>query len=74
MKVNKEQMRRLAEKSDAELWAEIQSMAKSKGYNLNTSIPKHEDIEKIRRALLGIEKINLSDAVKIMQSYKNNTK
>ena len=70
MKVNKEEMKRLAEKSDSELWIEIQSLAKSHGYNLPDAMPKHEDLEKIRRALSGIEKINLSDAVKIMNRYK----
>ena len=70
MKVNKEQMRKLAEKTDSELWAEIQSLAKSHGYTLPSAIPKHEDIEKIRRALLGVEKISLTEAARIMNNYK----
>ena len=70
MKVNKEEMKRLAEKSDSELWAEIKSLAKSHGYSLPNAMTKHEDIEKIRRALSGIERINLSDAMKIMNRYK----
>ena len=72
MKVNKEQMKKLAQKSDAELWAEIQALAKSHGYTLPSAMPKHEDIEKIRRALLGVEKISLTDAAKIINSYKKN--
>ena len=70
MKINKEEMKRLAEKSDSELWNEIQSIAKKHGYTLPSAMPKHEDIEKIRRALLGVEKINLTDAAKIMNNYK----
>ena len=70
MKINKEQMKKLCEKSDEELWSEIQAMAKSHGYTLPSAVPKHEDIEKIRRALSGVEKINLSDAVRIMNSYR----
>ena len=74
MKVNKEQLKNLAEKSDKELWKNIQQMAKSKGYNLPDTVPSHEDIEKIRRAMLGFEKISLKDAGKIMKNFKNNNK
>ena len=70
MRINKEELKRLAEKPDAELWREIVSMAKSHGYNLPEKPPKHEDIDKIRRALSGSEKISLTDAAKIMNSYK----
>ena len=72
MRIDKEEMKRLAEKSDAELWAEIQALAKNHGYNIPASMPKHEDIEKVRRALLGVEKIKLSDAAKIMKGYNKN--
>lgn len=72
MKVNKEQLKKLAEKSDADLWREIHSIAKSHGYTLPEATPSHENIEKIRRTLLGSEKISLSDAAKIMNSYKKN--
>ena len=74
MKVNKDELKRLAEKSDKELWESIQQMAKAKGYNLPSEAPSHRDIEKIRRAMLGFEKISLRDASKIMQSYKKNNK
>ena len=70
MKVNKEQMQRLASKPDNELWAEIVSMAKSHGYTLPEEAPKSEDIERIRRAMLGFEKISLTDAAKILGTYK----
>lgn len=71
MKINKDQLKGLAQKSDTELWQEIQGMAKSHGYKLPEATPKHEDLEKIRRALLGIEKISLAEAARIMSSYKN---
>ena len=70
MKINKEELKRLAEKPDNELWGEILAMAKSHGYNLPSNPPKHEDIERIRRALTGSEKISLTEAAKIMNSYK----
>ena len=40
MKVNKEQMRAMAEKSDAELWREICNIAKSHGISLPDTEPK----------------------------------
>ena len=70
MKVNKEQMQKLANKSDSELWQEIVSMAKSHGYTLPKEAPSSENIEKIRRAMLGYEKISLTDAAKILGTYK----
>ena len=72
MKFNKEQLKKLAERPDEELWREIFLMAKSHGYTLPEQTPRHEDIEKIRRALSGCEKISLSDAAKIMNAYKKN--
>ena len=72
MKINKDELKMLAGKPDAELWSEIQALAKSHGYALPSAQPRHEDIEKIRRALLGVEKISLSDAAKIMNGYKKN--
>ena len=71
MKIDKEKLKNLANKSDADLWQEILTMAKSRGYSLPEKTPKHEDIEKIRRAFTGAEKISLSDAARIMNSYKN---
>ena len=72
MRINKEEMKKLAQKPDADLWAEIQALAKNHGYTIPASQPRHEDVEKIRRALLGIEKISLTDAAKIMKNYNKN--
>ncbi len=72
MKIDKEHLKKLAQKSDEELWREVLTIAKSHGYTLPEAMPKHEDIEKIRRALSGAEKISLTDAAKIMNSYKKN--
>ena len=71
MKINKDELKRLAEKSDADLWAEILRMAGSRGYDLQKTPPKHEELERIRRALSGAEKISLGEAARIMNSYKN---
>ena len=74
MKMNKDDMRKMAEKDDAELWAEVQKIAASKGFNLGNITPKHEDIEKVRRALLGLERLSLSEATRIINAYKKGTR
>ena len=71
MRVNKEELKKMAEKSDEELWASIKEIAKSHGFNLPEETPKKENLEKIRGVLSGNEKFNLSDATKIINSYKN---
>ena len=71
MKINKEELKRLSEKSDADMWAEILRIASSRGFELQKTPPKAEDLERIRRALSGAEKISLGEAAKIMNSYKN---
>lgn len=71
MKINKDELKRLAEKSDAELWASITEMAKAKGYDLKLDTPSKETIEKIRRALMGTEKLGMMDAARIINNYKN---
>ncbi len=72
MKINKEELKQLAEKNDSELWGEIQKIAGSHGYKLPESSPGHENLEKIRRALSGAEKMNLADAARIINSCKKN--
>ena len=72
MKINKEELKQMAEKNDKELWADIYRIAKSHGYTLPTAMPSHENLEKIRRALSGAEKISLSDAAKIMKNHSKN--
>lgn len=70
MRINKEELKHLAEKSDTELWKSITEMAERRGYKLPSETPKKTELEKLRRALLGIEKISLTDAAKIINSYK----
>ncbi|MBO7303726.1 MAG: hypothetical protein J6V09_00690 [Clostridia bacterium] len=70
MKLDKEKLKQMAEKSDDALWAEIYEMAKAHGYTLPKAAPKHEDMERIRGAMRGSEKITLGDAARIMNSCK----
>ena len=70
MKINKEQLKMMADKNDSELWGEIHKIATSHGYKIPSDAPSHTDMERIRGALRGTEKINLADAARIMNSYK----
>ncbi len=70
MKINKEDLKLLADKDDASLWAEIFKMASEHGYSIRKEPPNHSDMEKIRGAMRGIDKINLKDAVRMMNTYK----
>ena len=70
MKINKEALKALSEKNDKELWLEIQRIAGEHGYKLPTEAPKHEDMERIRGAMSGAEKISLGDAARILQNFK----
>lgn len=70
MKVNKNELQKLASKNDNELWEEIRAIAARHGYTLPTGIPTHADMEKIRSAMLGIERMNLTDAIRIVNACK----
>ena len=70
MRINKEEMAKLAEKNDEELWREIQAIAKKYGYALPSGVPPKESMAKIRSTLLGAEKLSLGDAAKILSAYK----
>ncbi len=70
MKINKEELKQLADKDDASLWAEIFKIASEHGYSIRKDPPTHSDMEKIRGAMRGVEKINLKDAMRMMNNYK----
>lgn len=70
MKIDKEQLKALADKSDKELWQTITGIASSHGYELPKTAPKPEDMEKIRAALRGSEKINMREAIRFINAYR----
>ena len=70
MKIDKEELKRLAQKSDAELWAAICAIAASHGFKLPEKTPEKAEMEKIRTALLGAEKLNIMDAAKLIREYR----
>ncbi len=74
MRVNKEELKRLASQSDEELWQSISEIAKGHGINLPLNSPDKAELDKIRRAMLGVEKISLTEAMKIVNKYKKQGK
>ena len=70
MKFNKEKMEALAALPDREMWEEIRKIASERGFKLPDSAPPRKTMEKIRRAMMGAEKISLAEAAKIMQNFK----
>lgn len=70
MKVDPQLVKVVASLPDEELWITIRSLAKMKKINLREQTPSHETLEALRRALQDADKIDLSGAIKILQSYK----
>lgn len=70
MKIDKEKLRAISEKSDAELWQTISGIAKSHGYNLPEKAPGKDEMQKIRSIMQSPEKLSMKDAVKLMNEYK----
>ena len=71
LKIDHEKLRVYAEKSDDELWNEARALAARYGYNLSEKTPPHSDMERLRSIMLGKEKINMKDGMKILNEYKN---
>lgn len=70
MKIDKEKLRELSEKSDAELWQTISGIAAKHGYSLPSNTPTEAEMNKIRSILGGADKLNMREAMRLMQEYK----
>ena len=69
MRFDRSQLEALASLPDDRLWEEVVKIAGRYGYTLPEKTPSHENIEKMREAVRG-DKINLTDAAKILSQYK----
>ena len=74
MRVDKEKLNALVALPDGELWCEVRKIAKSYGFTLPEKTPCESDMQKLRGAVTGSGKINLGDAVKILNDYKRKNK
>lgn len=69
MNIDRDKINKLASLPDDKLWAEIVKMAGGFGFNLPKEVPSHDDMRKLREAVTG-QKINLTDAYKLLKAYK----
>ena len=70
MKVNKEKLASLVAMPDDELWCEIVKIAASHGFKLPEKTPSHEEMEKMRSAVKGGAKLNLTEAIRVIDRYR----
>lgn len=69
MKINREKIEALCAMPDDELWREVQKIASGYGFKLPDKVPSKEDMQKMRNAVCGT-KINLTEALKIINNYR----
>ena len=70
MKLNKEQLDKISSLSDEELWGEVCEVAKKHGFTLPTKTPAKSEMQRLRGAICGGAKLNLGEAVRILNEYK----
>ncbi len=70
MKIDKEKLMELSGKSDAELWRVISEIAGKHGYALPKNTPEKSEMDKIRAIMGNADKINMREAMRILQEYK----
>ena len=69
MRINKDELERLARLPDDQLWAEIVRVGRAHGFSLPESTPPHSELEKLRSAVTGA-KLNLGEAMRVLSNYK----
>ena len=70
MRIDKDKLDALCRMPDDELWCEVCKIAKSYGFTLPNNTPSKSDMQKLRGAVSANGKINLANAVKILNEYK----
>lgn len=74
MKLNKEKLDALCALDDDALWREIRGIAATYGLSLPERTPPHSELEKMREAALGGARINLTEAMKIINRQRRGNK
>ncbi len=74
MKINKEKLQKLLEKSDEELWREVVLVAKEKGLALPQNPPPKSEMDKMRAAVAHGSSFRLAEAVRIIDRYRKESK
>ena len=74
MKIDKEKLAAFAALPDDRLWTEIVNLASSHGIKLSSAMPPPEEMKRLRGAILGGAKLNMSEAVRIVNQYSKRGK
>lgn len=69
MKIDREKLAELCALGDDELWKTVRQMAAQHGFRLPEATPSKDEMNKMRDAVSGT-KINLGEAVKIINKYR----
>lgn len=70
MKIDKEKLKALLEKSDEELWREVVSVAGAKGVRLPNTPPPKSEMDKMRAAVAHGSGFKLAEAVRLVDRYR----
>ena len=74
MRVDKDKLAQMLAKDDESLWKEIRVIAASHGFNLPENAPPATEMQKLRSTVGDGTKLNLGDAVKIINNYRRGKK
>ena len=74
MKINKEKLDALCALDDDALWREIRGIAAAYGLSLPERTPPHSELEKMRSAAKDGARLNLADAMKILNKQRRGNK
>ena len=74
MRIDKEKLNALTSMPDDKLWGEVRKIAKSYGFTLPEKTPNACEMQKLRGAVSNGGRLNLGDAVKILNEYRKREK
>ena len=74
MKINREKLSEITKQGDEELWATIRGIAGRYGIKLPDKTPSENEMSRLRGALSGTERVSLSDAMEILNTYRRRNK
>ena len=70
MNIDKSKLEALSSLSDEALWAQIRSLAQANGIKLPNGTPPHEELERLREICRDQTKLNMLQAMRIVNSFK----
>ena len=70
MRIDKDKLKRLSSLNDDALWEEIRAVGSAHGFKLPEKPPKGCELDKIRGALSSGDKINLGEAIRIINQCR----